>query len=199
MTLILNGTNGLSDVDGSASTPAIRGTDTNTGIFFPAADTIAFAEGGAEVARFDSSGRFTAPFQTGFKANKLTSTQTITAGTWTRVGFNSVGYGGGFNTGSCYSGATNRFTAPVAGKYIFTASVNINAAAAGQMYIDFGINGSNNVGMEASVAYPVGDTTIATSTVISMVANDTMEVNLFTTTATTAGNRICGFSGQLLS
>jgi hypothetical protein len=56
MSLILNGTDGLSDVDGSASTPAIRGTDTNTGIFFPAADTIAFAEGGAEVARFDSSG-----------------------------------------------------------------------------------------------------------------------------------------------
>ncbi len=56
MTLILSGTNGLSDVDGSAATPAIRGTDTNTGIFFPAADTIAFAEGGAEVARFDSAG-----------------------------------------------------------------------------------------------------------------------------------------------
>jgi hypothetical protein len=56
MTLILNGTDGLSDVDGSAATPAIRGTDANTGIFFPAADTIAFAEGGAEIARFDSSG-----------------------------------------------------------------------------------------------------------------------------------------------
>ena len=56
MSLILSGTDGLSDVDGSASTPAIRGTDTNTGIFFPAADTIAFAEGGAEVARIDSNG-----------------------------------------------------------------------------------------------------------------------------------------------
>jgi hypothetical protein len=56
MSLILSGTDGLSDVDGSASTPAIRGTDANTGIFFPAADTIAFTEGGAEVARFDSSG-----------------------------------------------------------------------------------------------------------------------------------------------
>lgn len=54
MTLILNGTDGLSDVDGTAATPAIRGTDTNTGIFFPAADTIAFSEGGAEVARINS-------------------------------------------------------------------------------------------------------------------------------------------------
>jgi hypothetical protein len=56
MTLVLNGTNGLSDVDGSAATPAIRGTDANTGIFFPAADTIAFSEGGAEAMRIDSSG-----------------------------------------------------------------------------------------------------------------------------------------------
>jgi hypothetical protein len=56
MTLILSGSDGLSDVDGTAATPAIRGTDTNTGIFFPAADTIAFSEGGTEAARFDSSG-----------------------------------------------------------------------------------------------------------------------------------------------
>jgi hypothetical protein len=56
MTLILSGTNGLSDVDGDASTPAVRGTDANTGIFFPAADTIAFSEGGAEAMRIDSSG-----------------------------------------------------------------------------------------------------------------------------------------------
>jgi len=56
MSLILSGTDGLSDVDGTAATPAIRGTDANTGIFFPAADTIAFAEGGAEAMRIDSSG-----------------------------------------------------------------------------------------------------------------------------------------------
>jgi hypothetical protein len=44
---------------GSASAPAITTTgDTNTGIFFPAADTIAFSEGGTEAARFDSSGNF---------------------------------------------------------------------------------------------------------------------------------------------
>jgi hypothetical protein len=43
--------------DGSVSAPSITNDgDTNTGIFFPAADTIAFAEGGSEVARFDSAG-----------------------------------------------------------------------------------------------------------------------------------------------
>jgi hypothetical protein len=42
---------------GSASAPAIFPTgDNNTGIFFPAADTIAFAEGGVESMRIDSAG-----------------------------------------------------------------------------------------------------------------------------------------------
>jgi len=56
MTLVLNGTTGVSSVDGSASTPAIQGNDTNTGVFFPAADTVAIATGGTERARVDSSG-----------------------------------------------------------------------------------------------------------------------------------------------
>jgi hypothetical protein len=42
---------------GTASLPAMTTTgDVNTGIFFPAADTIAFAEGGAEAMRINSSG-----------------------------------------------------------------------------------------------------------------------------------------------
>ena len=56
MSLILSGTNGLSDVDGTAATPAIRGTDTNTGIFFPAADTVAASVGGTEGLRLTSTG-----------------------------------------------------------------------------------------------------------------------------------------------
>ena len=42
---------------GNAAFPALTTTgDTNTGIFFPAADTIAFTEGGAESMRINSSG-----------------------------------------------------------------------------------------------------------------------------------------------
>jgi len=44
---------------GTAALPAITTTgDTNTGIFFPAADTIGFSEGGVEAARIDASGNF---------------------------------------------------------------------------------------------------------------------------------------------
>ena len=43
---------------GSSGTPTIAASgDLNTGIYFPAADTIGFAEGGNEVVRIDSSGR----------------------------------------------------------------------------------------------------------------------------------------------
>jgi hypothetical protein len=59
ITLTPKGTGGVVFPAGAVGTPAITTTgDTNTGIFFPAADTIAFTEGGAEAARIDSSGNF---------------------------------------------------------------------------------------------------------------------------------------------
>jgi len=52
-------------VAGTAALPAITTTgDTNTGIFFSAADTIDFTEGGAATGQFDSSGNF--KFNSGF-------------------------------------------------------------------------------------------------------------------------------------
>jgi hypothetical protein len=43
--------------DGTVSLPSITNIgDTNTGVFFPAADTVAFTVGGVEIARVDSGG-----------------------------------------------------------------------------------------------------------------------------------------------
>ena len=56
MPITISGSTGIAGVDGSASTPAVQGTDTNTGIAFPAADTVAVATGGTERMRVDSSG-----------------------------------------------------------------------------------------------------------------------------------------------
>jgi len=55
MSLILDGTNGLSDVDGTAGTPAIRGSDANTGVFF-GTDIVGVSTGGSERVRVDASG-----------------------------------------------------------------------------------------------------------------------------------------------
>lgn len=56
MPITISGSTGIAGVDGSASTPAVQGTDTNTGTFFPAADTVAWATGGTERGRITSSG-----------------------------------------------------------------------------------------------------------------------------------------------
>ena len=68
---------------GAVGTPSITTTgDTNTGIYFPAADTIAFTEGGAEAMRIDSSGNV--GIGTTVSTARLHSM--VTSGTTTTVG-----------------------------------------------------------------------------------------------------------------
>lgn len=56
-TLTVTGSATVEFADGSAASPSITNDgDTNTGILFPAADTVAIATGGTEIARFDSAG-----------------------------------------------------------------------------------------------------------------------------------------------
>lgn len=75
MPVTINGTTGVAGVDGSAGTPAVQGSDTNTGMFFPAADTIAFSTAGSEDLRIGPSG------QIGIAgANYGTSGQVLTSG-----------------------------------------------------------------------------------------------------------------------
>jgi hypothetical protein len=119
MALILDGTNGLSDVDGTAATPAIRGTDTNTGIFFPAADTIAFSEGGAEAMRINSSGNIfiaNTSTQIGGDTARMTISGEHNSGyfgiavnsTTTSGNQNFINFGrGGSQCGYIFSGSTN--------------------------------------------------------------------------------------------
>jgi hypothetical protein len=58
ISLVPKGTGQVVVNAGTAALPAVAPTgDPNTGILFPAADTIAFAEGGAEAMRIDSTGR----------------------------------------------------------------------------------------------------------------------------------------------
>ena len=56
MALNINGTTGISGVDGSASAPALQGSDSNTGVSF-ASDTVNINTGGSTRATVDSSGK----------------------------------------------------------------------------------------------------------------------------------------------
>jgi len=68
MALNINGTTGISGVDGSASAPAVTGTDSNTGINF-ASDTVNINTGGVTRATIDSSGALDVPTDFPIKVN----------------------------------------------------------------------------------------------------------------------------------
>ena len=90
MALNINGTTGISGVDGSVSAPAVTGTDSNTGITFPSADTIKFSTGGVERMQITNSG----VSGTGIGAGKIlqivqvehTSSAQSTSGTYADTG-----------------------------------------------------------------------------------------------------------------
>ena len=129
MALNINGTTGISGVDGSASTPALQGTDSNTGINF-ASDTVNINTGGSTRATVDSSGRFLIGTTTGDP------------------------YGNRYLTVNSNSGTTAievRSATNGDGRIIFTDSTSVDSGAyKGQIlydqtndYMSFNTNGSN--------------------------------------------------------
>jgi len=165
--------NGIIVSAGTTAIPSISPTgDSNTGIFFPSADTVCIGEGGVEVIRVDSSGRvgvgtnlMTRPFEV-WAGTAGTSFSVDTAGR-VQMPFQPVFYAyqtaslfgsalGVFttqfnatlvNTGSCYSTSTGRFTAPIAGTYRFEAKMLArHSSSTGALEFTFYKNGSNVVG-----------------------------------------------------
>ena len=67
---------------------------------------------------------------------KLAGNQTIAHGTLTKVQFNSVDY----NVGSNFNTSTNRFTAPLAGKYLFCSNIYVYSTYQVEIFIY--VNGS---------------------------------------------------------
>jgi hypothetical protein len=56
MPIIISGTSGISGVDGTAASPAIQGTDGDTGVYFPAANQVALTAGGTQALLGTSTG-----------------------------------------------------------------------------------------------------------------------------------------------
>ena len=129
MALNINGTTGISGVDGSVSAPAVTGTDSNTGITFPSADTIKFATGGVERMSITNSGvsgitaGITEADQWRIPTTYSTSGDAVIT-SWERNDSNFEVIGSGMTESS------GIFTFPSTGKYLIMASLNANATNA---------------------------------------------------------------------
>ena len=95
----------------------------HAGIFSLNGSTLSFATNPTnsgistrEHLKIDSAGSVTIPYQPSFYAYHSVTQSLPWDSVWRTLSFNSTGW----NTGSCYNTSTNRFTAPVTGKYLVT-------------------------------------------------------------------------------
>ena len=135
---------------GTVSLPAITTTgDTNTGIYFPAADTIAFTEGGVESMRIDSTGNVgigtssPASRLSMFSATGNTNGIQLSAAGWNAIG--RLGLNGTSGGQLILSGNWNAETNTVDTASNATAYVNVSAEGG---VVVFGTGGVNTVPSE---------------------------------------------------
>ena len=160
-------------VAGTAALPAITTTgDTNTGVFFPAADTIAFSEGGTESMRIDSAGVVSIK-NTGSTADFVSETSTsLIVGNGSGTQAMTV-YSGTANNGAIYFADGNTGDATYRGgvQYLHGSdAMRFFTSAAERMRIDssgnvgFGTTTPNSgiqAGTNVCIRYPTGDVDIS--------------------------------------
>lgn len=101
----------------------------------------------------------------------------VGAGVWTKIGINNADY----NDQGCFDAGTNRFVAPVAGTYLFGASLlyKINYSADARMSARLVLNGSTEIRGsrgEISGSHESLHTTLWLSTLVSLEAADAVEL-----------------------
>jgi len=149
---------------GTVSAPSITTTgDTNTGIYFPAADTIAFTEGGVEAMRIDSSGNV------GLKTtpsawNTFTASLQIEGASLSGLGANNTALG----SNAYYNSAW---------KYYGTGSATLYQQNAGQhawSVAGSGTAGNNITFTQAMTLDASGNVGIGTSSPLGTTSNRTV-------------------------
>ena len=121
-----------------------------------------------ERLKIDSAGRMTLPYQPAFQAYSTTNAS-IPSGT-NVLPFNATN----FNIGSHYNTSTYRFTAPVAGRYLFSVNLNLYTAP-GIMMPSVRINGSSVYHGNRLSANISGDNNLNMVVILSLSVNDYVE------------------------
>ena len=154
-----------------------------------------------EKMRISSAGIVTAPSQVSFKAY-LSNNPELTKGVNNTVPYNAEEY----DTQSNFSTSTYRFTAPVAGKYLFTVNLNVYGLEdTARFTIALLINSSSTRNLYNFANLPTGntgDTNFSGSDILNLAAGNTVEVRVVTDGSGTfymsQSTTYNSFSGHLL-
>jgi len=147
----------------------------------------------------DSNGRVTKPLQPAFHAYRNGGNYTKSSAGYHKVLADATRY----NIGSHYDTSNNRFTAPVAGRYLFTIAINTYTNGADNQYGSFlYLNGSNYIALARHYARGDGDMVASGSAILQLAANDYVEMwsyNNDTSFGYSSGTLWQGFTGCLLT
>jgi len=147
----------------------------------------------------DSVGRVTKPLQPAFHAYRNGGNYNKSSAGYHKVLSDAVRY----NIGSHYDTTNNKFTAPVAGRYLFTCAINTFSNGADNQYGTFlYVNGSNYIALARHYARGDGDMVASGSAVLQLAANDYVEMYSYNSDNSfgySSGVLWQGFTGCLLT
>ena len=168
----------------------VTGTETVPTITSPAATALTLqTNNGTTAMTIDTSQRVTTPSQPSFFAvlsSSITANQTVV--------FDNVVQ----NVGSCYSGSTGRFTAPIAGRYLFSYCLLTNATSTYHEAL-FYVNGAVKARTQMYAGASSNSVSSTGTIVYNLAAGD--YCNMYSTDAvygSTSPNFYTWFTGTLL-
>jgi hypothetical protein len=137
--------------------------------------SLAIADGSSERMRIDSSGRVTMPYQPCFRAT-LASDFSNGSGATKVTGWTTSGTMGSYYGDGSWNSSNSRFTAPVAGKYMFNAT-SLHNVGSGWRRLYFYVNGNKQAEfLHGGHAYSDSWDHTTGSAILSLSANDYVEL-----------------------